>query len=60
MFVVWMIAVPLLLFLVWAVNTDVKRRRAGRAAVTDHSVQRAARNARNEAQVKGTEWGAGL
>jgi hypothetical protein len=60
MFVVWLIAVPLLLFLVWAVYQDVKRRRAGRAALTDHNVQRAARNTRTQAQTKGTEWGAGL
>ena len=59
MFVVWMISVPLLLFLVWAIVTDLRHRRAGRDAVTDHSVDRAARTARTESETKGTEWGAG-
>jgi hypothetical protein len=59
MFLVWLISVPLLLFLVWAVVTDLRRRRAGRVATTDHSVDRAARTTRTESETKGTEWGAG-
>jgi hypothetical protein len=59
MFLVWMISVPLLLFLVWAIVTDLRRRRAGQGALTDHSVDRAARKVRTESETKGTEWGAG-
>lgn len=59
MFLVWLIFVPLLLFLVWALVTDLRRRRAGRAAMPDHSSDRAARTARTESEAKGTEWGAG-
>jgi hypothetical protein len=54
-----MISVPLLLFLVWAIVTDLRRRRAGQGALTDHSVDRAARKVRTESETKGTEWGAG-
>jgi len=59
MFLVWLISVPLLLFLVWAVVTDLRRRRAGRDALKYHSVDRAARTARTESEAKGSEWGAG-
>ena len=56
MFLVWFISVPLLLFLIWAVVTDVKHRRD---RMSDHSVDSAARKAKTEAEAKGSEWGAG-
>ena len=56
MFIVWVVAVPLVLFLVWAVFTDLKQR--GRDT-TGHSVDKAARRAKTESEAKGSEWGAG-
>lgn len=56
MFIVWMVAVPLALFLVWAVVTDLKQR--GRDT-TGHSVDKAARRVKTESETKATEWGAG-
>ena len=59
MFLVWLISVPLLLFLVWAVVTDLRRRRSGRDTLRYHDVDRAARTVRTQSEAKGTEWGAG-
>ena len=56
MLLVWFVSVPILLFLVWAVVTDVKHRRD---RMSDHSVDRAARKAKTESEAKGSEWGAG-
>lgn len=56
MFVVLVVTVPIALFLVWAVATDLKKRR-NRQQVTDHNAQQVARETRNEAQGKGSAWG---
>ena len=58
MFLVLLIAVPLVLLLIWAVIFDVKQRRRNQP-LTDHDARGAARRTRNQAEGKGSEWGAG-
>lgn len=59
MFVVLIITVPIALFLIWAIATDLKRRRSNQA-LTDHNADKVARQTRIEAEGKGSSWGGGL
>jgi hypothetical protein len=59
MFIVLVVTVPVALFLIWAVGTDLKKRRQ-RQQVTGHNPGQVARDTRNEAQGKGSAWGAGF
>lgn len=54
-----LIAVPIVLFLVWGIAYDLRRRRRN-DAVTDHDAGAVARKTRSEAEGKFGEWGAGL
>lgn len=58
MFFVLIIAVPIALVLIWAVVTDLKRRRSNQA-LTDHNAGKVARQTRIEAEGKGSSWGGG-
>ena len=50
---------PIALFLIWAIATDLKRRRSNQA-LTDHNADKVARQTRIEAEGKGSSWGGGL
>ena len=56
MFIVLLVTVPIALFLIWAVATDLKKRRQ-RQEVTDHNARQVARETRARAEGKGSEWG---
>jgi hypothetical protein len=56
MFVALMIGVPIILFAVWAVAYDLKRRRQ-RAPLTDHNPRQVAQETRMHADGKRSEWG---
>lgn len=56
MFVALMIGVPIVLFAVWAVAYDLKRRRR-QEPLTDHNPRQVAQETRMHAEGKSTEWG---
>ena len=56
MFIVLFVTVPIALFLIWAVATDLKKRRQ-RQQVTDHNAWQVARETRIKAEGKGSDWG---
>jgi hypothetical protein len=58
MFLALIIAVPLVLLLIWAVIFDFKQRRRNQP-LTDHDASGTATRTRNQAEGKGSEWGAG-
>ena len=58
MFVALIISVPIVLLLVWAVVFDFKQRRRNEP-LTNHDARSIAARQRNEAEGKGSEWGAG-
>lgn len=57
MFMALIIAVPIVLLLIWAVVFDFKQRRRNEP-LTDHDARGIAARTRNEAEGKGSEWGA--
>ena len=59
MFLVLIIAVPLLLLLTWAVIFDSKQRRRSQP-LTDHDARGIAKKTRIQSEGKGAEWGGGL
>ena len=58
MFLVLIISVPIALFLIWGVAYDLKQRRRNEP-LTNHDARGIAASTRNEAEGKGSEWGAG-
>ena len=59
MFVALLVAVPIALFLIWAVVFDLRKRRRNEP-VTDHDARGVASRTRIQAEGKSSEWGAGL
>lgn len=53
------VAVTIVLFVVWGLAYDLRKRRRN-DAVTDHDARAVARKTRSEAEGKFGEWGAGL
>ena len=58
-FLLIIVAVLIVLFLVWGIAFDLRKRRRN-DAVTDHDARAVARRTRSESEGKFGEWGAGL